>query len=161
MLLFDDKPKIGKRAPDFILPSHLGERVTLSGYRGKKNVLLAFFPLSWTPVCSNQIPGYERDARRFDAMGTQILAVSIDSIPSLQAWQKSLGGILFPILSDFWPHGMVSKKYGVLTEGGYADRVVFIIDKEGVIRDIDRVGIKVVPDNEKALKFLEGLQKEK
>ena len=64
---------------------------------------------------------------------------------------------MYPILSDYWPHGEVSKKYGVLTESGFADRVVFIIDKEGIIRDIDPVGLKVIPDNEKVLEFLRQL----
>ncbi len=157
ILLFNKPPKIGKIAPDFELPSHLGEKVRLSDYRGKKNVLLAFFPMSWTRVCSEQIPGYERDLKRFEDLNTQVLAVSVDSIPTLQAWQKSLGGILYPILSDYWPHGAISKKYGILTEGGFADRVVFIIDKDGIIRDIDPVGVKVVPDNEKVLEFLKKL----
>ena len=154
-MIFNTPPKIGKKAPEFELPSHLGEKVRLSDYLGSKNTLLAFFPLSWTPVCSNQIPNYERDLERFKSFETQVLAISTDPVPSLQAWQKSLGGIMYPILSDFWPHGEVSRKYGVLTDNGFADRVVFIIDKTGIVRDIDPVGLKVIPDNEKVLKFLE------
>lgn len=157
VLIFSNPPKVGKKGPDFVLPSHLGGKVRLSDYLGKKNVLLAFFPLSWTPVCSNQIPNYEKDSKRFEELDTQVLAVSVDSIPSLQAWQKSLGGIMYPILSDFWPHGEVSRKYDVLTKEGFADRVIFIIDKNGIIRDIDPVGMKVIPDNEKVLKFLKNL----
>lgn len=157
-MIFSNPPKVGKKAPDFELPSHLGGKVRLNDYLGKKNVLLAFFPLSWTPVCSNQIPNYEKDSKRFEEFDTQVLAVSVDSIPSLQAWQKSLGGIMYPILSDFWPHGEVSRKYDVLTKEGFANRVIFIIDKNGIIRDIDPVGMKVIPDNEKVLKFLKNLE---
>lgn len=154
MIFQKNSLRAGKKAPDFKLPSHLGEKIQLSNYLGKKNVLLAFFPLSWTPVCSNQIPNYENDRKRFEELDTQVIAVSVDPIPSLQAWQKTLGGIMYPILSNFWPHGEVSDKYGVLTEQGFADRVVFVIDKEGIIRNIDNVGLKVIPDNEKVLKFL-------
>ena len=62
-----------------------------------------------------------------------MLGISVDSIPGLQAWQKTLGGIMYPLLSDFWPHGETARKYGVLTDSGYCDRTIFIIDKKGII----------------------------
>ena len=101
------------------------------------------------------MPAYERDSERFDKLETQVLSISVDSIPCHQAWQKTLGGISFPILSDYWPHGKVSKRYGVLTDSGYCERVIFIIDKEGIIQYIENVGLKNLPDNEKAFKALE------
>ncbi len=157
-MIFSDEPKVNNKAPDFTLKSHLGDKIRLSNYRNQKNVLIAFFPLSWTPVCSDQIPGYERDLDRFKELNTQVLAISVDSTPCLQAWQKTLGGIMYPLLSDFWPHGEICRKYGVLTENGFADRVIFIVDKKGIIRHIDNVGLKVVPDNEEVLKFLSELR---
>jgi peroxiredoxin (alkyl hydroperoxide reductase subunit C) len=157
-LFFKEGPKVNDKAPDFTLRSHLGDTIELSNYRDKKNVLIAFFPLSWTPVCSNQIPGYEKDLDRFKELNTQVLAISVDSIPCLQAWQKTLGGIMYPLLSDFWPHGEISKKYGVLTEDGFADRVIFIVDKKGIIRYIDNVGLKILPNNEEVLKILSELR---
>lgn len=154
MALFKNKLKIGDKAPDFSLPSHLGGKVRLSDYKGRKNVLLAFYPMDWTPICTNQIPSYENELDRFESLDCQVMAVSVDSIPCHQAWQKSIGGITYPLLSDYSPHGGVSKKYGVLTDSGYAERVVFLIDKEGVIRFIDLVGVNNIPDNEKIFKVL-------
>jgi alkyl hydroperoxide reductase subunit AhpC len=92
---------------------------------------------------------------RFESLDTQVLGISVDSIPCHQAWQKSLGGITFPLLSDFWPHGEICRKYGVMTASGYCERVVFIIDKTGILRFIDNIGLNNLPDNEKAFRQLE------
>ncbi len=81
-------------------------------------------------------------------MDVQVLAISVDSIPCLRAWAESLGGINYPLLSDFWPHGAVSKKYGVLRKEGKSERAIFIIDKDGLIRYIDIHDIDEQPDNE-------------
>ena len=133
-------------APDFTLPAHLGENVTLSDLRGN-NVVLAFFPLTFTPVCSSQIPAYEAEMEKFTALDTQILAISVDNTASQKAWATSLGGIHYPILSDFWPHGKVALTYNVLRSEGYAERAVFLIDKSGVIRYIDVHDIDEAPSN--------------
>ncbi len=157
-MIFKKKLKVGDKAPDFKLPSHLGGKITLSDYRDKKNVVVAFYPMDWTPVCTNQIPSYENELERFERMDTQVLAVSVDSVPCHQAWQKTLGGIMYPLLSDNAPHGEVSRKYGVLTESDMADRVVFVIDKKGIIRHIDYIGAPNLPNNEGLFKELEKLQ---
>ena len=149
--------KPGAPAPDFTLLSHNEGELNLAWYQGRKNVVLAFYPADWTPVCANQIPGYQAVIDRFEEHGCQILAISVDSVPSHIAWAKSLGGINFPLMSDFFPHGEVAKKYGVLTRKGYAERVVFLIDKEGIIRFIERVPIAELPDNEKLFEALAGL----
>ena len=81
-------------------------------------------------------------------MDVQVLAISVDSIPCLRAWAESLGGINYPLLSDFWPHGAVAKKYGVLRKEGYSERAIFIVDREGIIRYIDIHDIDEQPDNE-------------
>lgn len=85
----------------------------------------------------------------------QVLGISIDHIPALQAWANSLEGISFPLLSDFWPHGEVSKKYGVLRSEGYSERAIFIIDKKGVIQYIDIHDIDDQPSNKVLFKELE------
>jgi glutaredoxin len=84
----------------------------------------------------------------FAGLDVQVLGISVDSIPSLRAWAKSLGGINYPLLSDFWPHGEVAKRYGVLRPEGRSERAIFIIDKEGIIRYIDIHDIDEQPDNE-------------
>ena len=93
------------------------------------------------------MPGYQADLEKFEALNTQVLGISVDSIPSHEAWAESLGGIDYPLLSDFWPHGEVAKKFGVLTEDGHTERVIYIIDKEGVIQYADLHDIDDVPDN--------------
>jgi peroxiredoxin/glutaredoxin len=133
-------------APDFSLPSHLDKPVTLSDLLGK-NVVLAFFPRTFTPICSSQIPAYEAEMEKFVALDTQILAISVDNTASQKAWADSLGGINYPILSDFWPHGQVAIDYGVLRSEGYSERAVFLIDKKGVIRYIDIHDINEAPSN--------------
>ena len=152
--------KVGDEAPDFILPSHLGTRVTLSEFRGKKNVLLALYPMNWTSVCSGQIPGYQEVLDRFAEYDTQVLAISIDTIPSHQSWSYSMGGIDFPLLSDFWPHGEVIDRYGALTEDGFSERWIMIIDKQGKIRYLDRHDMSDEPDVEEVLRELEKIKAE-
>jgi len=140
------KLKIGEVAPNFTLPSQLRKSVTLSDLRGK-NVVLAFYPLAWTPVCSLQIPHYEAEMDTFTTLDTQILSISVDSTDCLRAWAESLGGIHYPMLSDFWPHGEVANKFGVLRPEGKAERALFIIDKKGIIRYIDVHDINDQPSN--------------
>jgi peroxiredoxin/glutaredoxin len=133
-------------APNFTLPSHLGKNVTLSDLRGK-NIVLAFFPLTFTPVCSSQIPAYEAELAKFAALDTQILAISVDNVASQKAWAESLGGIHYPILSDFWPHGQVASIFGVLRPEGYTERAVFVIDKDSFIRYVDIHDFNQAPSN--------------
>jgi len=90
-------------------------------------------------------------------LNAQVLGISIDHVPCIQAWADSLGGIHYPLLSDFWPHGAVAKKYGVLCVEGYAECAIFIIDKTGVIRYIDIHDIDHQPDNEVLLDELRKL----
>ncbi len=105
------------------------------------------------------MPAYQADLARFAALDTQVLGVSVDSVFSHIAWAESLGGIAYPLLSDFWPHGRVAQLYGVLTDAGHTERIIFVIDKTGIIRSIDRHDIEDTPDNEVLLKFLATLPK--
>jgi peroxiredoxin (alkyl hydroperoxide reductase subunit C) len=142
------KVKIGERAPDFSLPSVTGEKISLSQYKGKKNVMISFVPAAWTPVCSDQWPGYNIVKEMFDENQAVLLGITVDNIPTLYAWTKQMGQLWFPVLSDFWPHGAVADKYGVLRSDGVSERALFFIDKEGIIRDIRISDINKRPDLE-------------
>ena len=130
---------VGDEVPDFELPAVVGNIKTqfkLSDYRGKKNVVLAFYPADWTPVCASQLPGLNSDVERFAGYDAQVVGISVDSIPSHTAWQKKEIGILsYPLASDFYPHGDVAKKFGILREGdpipGINERAIFVVDKKG------------------------------
>jgi glutaredoxin len=93
-------------------------------------------------------------------METQVLGLSVDSEPCLVAWAESLGGITYPLLSDFYPHGMVAVKYGVLQDDGRSERAIFVIDKEGFIRYVDVHDIDEQPDNNVLIKVLEAIDPE-
>ena len=142
------KVKVGEPAPDFTLPSISGELVTLSQYRGKKNVLISFVPAAWTPVCSDQWPGYNIVKDLFAENEAILLGITVDNIPTLYAWTQQMGDLWFPVLSDFWPHGAVADLYGVLRSDGVAERALFVIDKQGIITAINVSDINVRPDLE-------------
>ncbi len=151
---------VGDLAPDFTLNTHNEGELNLAWYRGRKNVVLAFYPADWTPVCATQVPSYQEAAARFEELDCQLLCISVDSVPCHKAWAKSLGGLSFPLMSDFWPHGDAARKFGVLTGKGYTERVVFLIDKQGVIRWIQKVHPAEVPDNDLLFEQLEKLKTE-
>jgi len=151
--------KPGMKAPDFTLPSISGEKVKLSQFKGKKNVVLSFVPAAWTPVCSDQWPGYNLARSLFEKYDAIIIGITVDNIPTLFAWTKEMGGLWFPVLSDFWPHGAVTKKYGILRTDGVSERAIFIIDKKGIIRYIDIHNINERPNLESMIKELEKLKK--
>jgi len=109
------------------------------------------------------MPSYEDDLSRFEELDTQVLGISVDSIPSHEAWQKSIGGISYPLVSDFYPHGEIAEKFGVLRKNpeeapyGASERALFIIDKEGIVRFIDVHPIGEQPDNEELFEVLRKL----
>jgi peroxiredoxin (alkyl hydroperoxide reductase subunit C) len=157
------KVKVGDRAPDFTLPAVRGGEVTLSHYRGKKNVVLSFVPAAWTPVCSDQWPGYNIAQDFFKQNNATLLGISVDNIPTLYAWtnQMCMGGgeLWFPVLSDFYPHGAVAEKYGILRSDGVSERALFVIDKKGIIRYIDVHDINDRPRLEVLVGELQKLEK--
>jgi peroxiredoxin (alkyl hydroperoxide reductase subunit C) len=153
------KLKIGDPAPAFTLPAVSGEKIALNQYQGKKNVILSFVPAAWTPVCSDQWPGYNIARPLFEKHGALLLGITVDNIPTLFAWTRQMGKLWFPVLSDFWPHGAVSDRYGVLRSDGISERALFLIDKKGVIRYIDIHDINQRPKLEILIKELEKLSK--
>jgi peroxiredoxin (alkyl hydroperoxide reductase subunit C) len=157
------KVKVGERAPDFTLPAVRGDKVTLSQYRGKKNVVISFVPAAWTPVCSDQWPGYNIAQDFFDQNDAILLGITVDNIPTLFAWTNQMctgdETLWFPVLSDFYPHGAVAKKFGVLRSEGVTERALFVIDKKGIIRYIDVHDINKRPRLEDLVRELEKLKK--
>jgi peroxiredoxin len=132
--------EVGDSAPDFSLPSTLGENVSLSSFRDRKNVLLLFYPLDWSPVCSSE---HVKCSSMFPNLSgdVQVLGISVDSIWSHNAYAKAYN-IPYPLLADFQPRGAVAQKYDVyLPDLGIAARTAFVVDKKGIIRFIARAQI--------------------
>ena len=105
------------------------------------------------------MPSYELELYKFDGYNTQVLGISVVHIPCLKAWAESLGGISYPLLSDFWPHGAIADEWGVLRhDEGKSERALFIVDKQGIVRYVDIHDIDEQPDNEELFKFLRQLE---
>ncbi|MEY2676435.1 MAG: hypothetical protein RL510_455 [Actinomycetota bacterium] len=124
---------IGDQAPDFTLTNQFGESVSLADFRGKKNVVVVFYPLSFSGICTGELCELRDNFGRFEREGVELLAVSVDSkyVQKLFAEQE---GYKFSVLADFWPHGGVAQAYGVfLEELGFANRATFVVDKDGVL----------------------------
>jgi peroxiredoxin (alkyl hydroperoxide reductase subunit C) len=125
--------EVGQEAPDFDLPDHRRNRVKLSDFRGKSNVVLVFYPFTFTGVCTGELCELRDDLAVYEGADAQVLAVSCDT-PFAQAKFAEEQGYNFPVLSDFWPHGAVSRAYGVFNEDlGAAMRGSFVIDKQGIV----------------------------
>jgi peroxiredoxin (alkyl hydroperoxide reductase subunit C) len=138
--------KVGDPAPPFSLPSLTAGTVSLDQYRGTRNVVISFVPAAWTPVCSDQWPGYNIVQDIFARYDATLLGITVDNLPTLFAWTRQMGDLWFPVLSDFWPHGEVARRFGVLRGDGTAERAVFIIDKAGIIRYISVSDINQRPN---------------
>jgi peroxiredoxin len=156
---------IGDEVPDFELPAVVGNiksQFRLSDYRGKKNVVLAFYPADWTPVCASQLPQLNTDLERFAGYEAVVGGISADSIPSHTAWQKKEIGVLgFPLASDFYPHGKVAQLFGIHRQGeplpGINERAIFIVDKQGKLAFSKIYPIGQVPSNEEIFDALRKL----
>ena len=124
----------GQAAPDFELKDQTGIKVSLSSFKGKKNVVVLFIPFSFTGTCTGELCAIRDDLASFENDNVQVLAISCDSMHTQKIFAAQ-EGYTFPVLSDFWPHGAVSKAYGIFNEDiGCAMRGTFIIDKEGIVR---------------------------
>jgi len=153
------KVKVGDKAPDFSLPSLSGEKISLHEFKGKKNVVISFVPAAWTPVCSDQWPGYNLAKVIFDQNDAVLLGITVDNVPTLYAWTNQMGKLWFPVLSDFWPHGKTASMYGVLRSDGVTERALFIIDKSGILRYAYVSDINKRPDLKDLATELEKLTK--
>jgi len=138
--------KPGDTAPDFTLPSTVGDKVTLSDFRGKKNVILLFYPLDFSPVCSVETKQCAEMLPKQGAEGVEVLGISVDSLWAHKAFAAQQG-IAYPLLADFHPKGAVAEKYGVyLADKGISARTAFIIGKDGKIKDVVANDIPVARD---------------
>ena len=128
---------VGSTAPDFTLHDQNRQPITLSDYRvveGAKNVLLVFFPLAFTGICQGELDQLRDNLPDFENDDRAVLAISVGPAPTHKVWAAQ-SGFLFPVLSDFWPHGAVSRAYGVFNDdAGIANRGTFVVDGSGTIR---------------------------
>jgi peroxiredoxin len=126
--------EVGDTAPDFELKDQHGTPVRLSSFRGEKTVVLVFYPLAFSGICTSELCSIRDELPTLGGDDAQVVAVSVDSVYAHRAWAEQ-ENYSFPLLSDFWPHGDVAKTYGIFNEGaGLATRATFIIDKTGVVR---------------------------
>jgi mycoredoxin-dependent peroxiredoxin len=125
---------IGSAAPDFKLKNQHGEDISLSSFKGNKNVVVLFYPFAFSGICTGELCGLRDDLSNFQNENVELLAISCDPLYSQKAFAEK-EGYKFSLLTDFWPHGEVAKKYGVFNEErGCAIRGTFIIDKSGALR---------------------------
>ncbi|MFC3500649.1 peroxiredoxin [Micromonospora krabiensis] len=126
--------EVGAQAPDFALKDQNNQEVRLSDFRGRRTVLLVFYPLAFTGTCQGELTEIRDNLDDYVNDDVQVLTVSVDSIFSHKVWAER-EGYRFPMLADFWPHGAVAQAYGVFNEtAGVANRGTFVIDKAGVVR---------------------------
>lgn len=137
---------VGQAAPDFALPNQEKKEVKLSDFAGKKNVVLVFYPLDWSPVCTNEHACMVNDMKSFESLDAEVLGVSVDSVWSHKAFADKMG-IKYSLLADFHPKGAMSEKYGVyLADKGITGRAIVIVNKAGNVAWAKNYDIPVVPD---------------
>ncbi len=125
---------LGTPAPDFLLRDQFGQDVSLSSYRGRKAVVIVFYPYAFSGVCTGEMAAIRDRLAEFMTFDTEVLAISCDPIYALRAFADQ-DGLNFPLLSDFWPHGEVTRAYGVFDETkGCPERSSYVIDREGIVR---------------------------
>ncbi|MFW6040289.1 MAG: redoxin domain-containing protein [Thermoplasmatota archaeon] len=144
----------GTLSKEFSLKDQDGEEFNLSEYKGKK-ILLSFHPLAWTNVCAKQMLSLENHKKKFDDLNTVAVGISVDSVPCKKAWAKELDIKDTRLLSDFWPHGEVSKKYGLFREeDGFSERTNVIINEEQKVSFSKFYPIKELPDIDEVIEIL-------
>lgn len=136
---------VGQPAPEFTLKDQDQKDVRLADFRGK-NVVIVFYPLDWSPVCTNEHACFVNDMKKFESLNAQILGLSVDSVWSHKAWAEKMG-IGYPLLADFQPRGAVAGQFGVyLADKGITARAIAIVDKEGKVAWFKQYEILQVPD---------------
>ena len=137
---------VGQTAPDFALLNQEKKEVKLSDFAGKKNVVLVWYPLDWSPTCTNEHVCFVNDMKAFETLDAAVLGVSVDSVWSHKAFAEKMG-IKYSLLADFHPRGAMSEKYGVyLADKGITGRAIGIVNKAGKVAWFKNYDIPVVPD---------------
>ena len=145
---------VGDAAPDFTLNDQTRTPVSLSDFRGRKHVLIVFYPLAFSGVCTGEMCTLRDSIDVFRSDDVETLGVSVDSTASTAAW-AARDGYEFPLLSDFWPHGAVAEQYGVFdADKGLALRGTFLVDKEGIVRFAE---VNAIPDARDQQRWREAL----
>jgi peroxiredoxin (alkyl hydroperoxide reductase subunit C) len=125
---------MGRHAPDFTLKDQNNEEFRLSDYRGERAVLIVFYPLAFTGICTGELCAVRDDIGAFQNDDVQVVSISVDSVYAHKIFSQR-EGYEFPLLADFWPHGAVAQAYGVFNETtGFANRGTFLVDKDGIVR---------------------------
>jgi peroxiredoxin len=144
----------GEKGKAFLLKDNRDKEVRLSDFKGKR-VLLSFHPLAWTGLCAEQMKALEANKERFDLLNTVALGLSVDTVPSKNAWAKSLGIQHTSLLSDFWPHGRVARDYGLFRKaGGFSERANVILDEKHRVLFVKVYPISQLPDIEEIFSIL-------
>jgi mycoredoxin-dependent peroxiredoxin len=137
---------VGQTAPDFTLQNQDKKEVKLSDFAGKRNVVLLWYPLDWSPVCTSEHACFVNDMKKFETLDAEVLGVSVDSVWSHKAFADKMG-IKYSLLADFHPRGAMSEKYGVyLADKGITGRAIAIVNKQGKVAWFKNYDIPVVPD---------------
>jgi peroxiredoxin len=148
--------RIKDEAKDFILNDQNGKEFQLAKFKGKK-ILLSFHPLAWTAVCAKQMKSLEKNQSIFKKLNTVAVGISVDTVPSKNAWAKSLKIKKTRLLADFWSHGAVAKLYGIFrAKQGFSERANIIIDEKQKIVFVKVYPIPQLPDINEIIKFLKG-----
>jgi peroxiredoxin len=154
----------GDIAPDFELPALVGgvkQRFRLSEHRGKHNLVLAFYPSNWESVSDQQMVAFQVEREKFLARNAETVGICVDSIMNTTAWEREIGPFDFPLCSDFWPHGEVSFRYGVLRDedpfAGGSERAIFVVNKSGIIEFSKIYPVNEVPAGIETLDVLSTL----
>jgi len=148
---------VGQQAPDFALRANDDKEYKLSDLKGK-NVVLAFYPLDFSPVCTNEHSCVRDDLSQFQNLNAQVFGISVDSTWAHKAFAEKLG-LKYPLLADFHPKGAVAEKYGVyLAERGITARAVVVIDKAGIVQFTKVYDIPTVPDTKEIISAVQGLK---
>jgi len=127
-------PLVGQVAPDFTIQDQQGRSVSLSDFRGIKNVVVVFYPFAFSGICTGELCEIRDNLGDFESDDVQVLAVSCDHMFTQRAWSDA-EGYFFPMLSDYWPHGATAQAYGVFEQsGGFSTRGTFLIDRDGIVR---------------------------
>lgn len=152
--MINQENQLGQKAFDFILKDHNKEEFRLSDFK-KKNILLSFHPLAWTGVCAEQMKSLENNYDKFRKLNTVAFGINVDSIPSKNAWAKSLDIKNTSLLSDFWPHGKIAKLYNIFREReGFSERANILIDKNQKIIFFKIYEISELPDINEIIEFI-------
>jgi len=145
---------VGEKAPAFNLKDNRGKEVSITAFTGKR-VLLSWHPLAWTGVCSEQMKALEAHRDALAGLNTVALGISVDSVPCKNAWAKELKIAETKLLSDFWPHGEVAKRYGIFrAKEGFSERASIVVDEKGTVTWVKIYDVPQLPDIEEIIAFL-------